>query len=381
MAAEMRPLVVDLSHHNAVTDWSRIVGAGICGVIHKATEGLLYVDPTYHPRRAQAQAAGLLWGAYHFATGSDPERQAEHFVATVEASGGYEGVLLALDWEENPNAGGTMSLDQAKAFLAYVYDRTGQIPVLYSGNLIKEALSKAGYAQGNAFLSGHRLWLAQYGPKAALPAGFKSCFLWQYTGDGIGPEPHSVDGIDGTGLDLNVYSGPEEELKQEWAPAPSKVIAAEAGLQPASRAEPAAALELPSAPAGSSGEAGADLVSAKKPGILRTVAGSKSLVAILIAALFKGVAALTQWLDDLWDLIQWAVGALPDITSDVRTTLTSGKEVAEWFKIDWASISTVVVGVVIVVWFLRHLADKRELEAHRRAAAASAAAGSIPAPA
>ena len=76
--------VIDLSHHNGNPDFKKIAADGIVGVIHKATQGTKNVDPTYAARRKPALDAGLLWGAYHFGTGSDGLMQAEHFLDVVK---------------------------------------------------------------------------------------------------------------------------------------------------------------------------------------------------------------------------------------------------------------------------------------------------------
>ena len=47
-------VVVDLSHHNERVDFGKLKAAGIVGVIHKATQGLTFVDRGYALRRAQA---------------------------------------------------------------------------------------------------------------------------------------------------------------------------------------------------------------------------------------------------------------------------------------------------------------------------------------
>src|SRR3989442_3573967 len=76
--------VIDLSHHNQNLDFQAIKDQGqILAIIHKATHGLLYVDPTYQSHSTDAAGAGLLWGAYHFGTGSDGIEQAEHFLDCV----------------------------------------------------------------------------------------------------------------------------------------------------------------------------------------------------------------------------------------------------------------------------------------------------------
>ena len=64
-------VVVDISHHNGNVNLARAREDGILGVIQKATQGQSFEDPTYRRNRRKAEDAGLLWGAYHFATGSD----------------------------------------------------------------------------------------------------------------------------------------------------------------------------------------------------------------------------------------------------------------------------------------------------------------------
>src|SRR5258707_5272459 len=91
--------VIDISRFVTVTDFRAVRQSNVLGVIHKATEGGDYADPLCAARRPQAEAAGLLWGTYHFGTGQMPgERQ-----AAVYPSGSRPGpkTLLALDLELN----------------------------------------------------------------------------------------------------------------------------------------------------------------------------------------------------------------------------------------------------------------------------------------
>jgi lysozyme len=201
------PIVADIYHGDVVTSFEEAYKDGIRGIIHKATQGATLQDKKYKARQPQAIDADLLWGAYHFGTGEDVDDQVSNFLDTV---GDTKGILLALDFEANPN-GKTMSLKQARQFLEAVYDKTGQRPVLYSGNLIKEQLED----DSDGFWGKHRLWLCQYGPKAKLPDAWDSYWLWQYTGDGVGPDPHGVRGIQGD-VDLNAYDGSEDDLKAQW---------------------------------------------------------------------------------------------------------------------------------------------------------------------
>jgi lysozyme len=91
--------VVDTSHWDRDIDFQAVAGSGVLGIMQKATQGQLNIDPTYASNRIKATHAGLLWGAYHFGTGDEGVRQAEHFLAVI---GDYRNVLLALDFEQNP---------------------------------------------------------------------------------------------------------------------------------------------------------------------------------------------------------------------------------------------------------------------------------------
>ena len=199
--------VVDLSHHNGNVDFAAAKADGIAAVFHKASQGLGYVDPAYASNRARAEAAGLLWGAYHFGTGDDPDAQADHFLA---AAGDLAGTLLVLDFEPNTQ-GASMSLAQARTFVQHVQAKTGKWPGLYSGSLIKQELG----AGSDAVLANCWFWLSEYGPAAKVPPCWKSWTFWQYTDGNIGPEPHSVAGIGA--CDRDQYNGTIDGLRAFWA--------------------------------------------------------------------------------------------------------------------------------------------------------------------
>jgi lysozyme len=198
--------VVDLSHHNTVDDFDAMYAAGIRGVIHKSSQGTGMVDAQYAPRRQLATDAGLLWGAYHFADGSDAGAQVKHFLSAADLTASDLG---ALDFEPYPQS--EMDLDGARAFLTAYEAARGVKGVLYSGNLIKETLGD----DEDAFFGAHRLWLAQYGPAPKIPAAWSKLFLWQYSDSQHGPLPHGVDGITGN-VDCNSFDGTDEELATQW---------------------------------------------------------------------------------------------------------------------------------------------------------------------
>jgi lysozyme len=200
-------VVVDLSHHNAEPDFERARHrSGIVGVIHKSTQGLTFIDPTYARRRPKAIDAGLLWGAYHFGTGSDGVQQAERFLDVVQPD---DDTLLVLDFEANPQ-GPSMTLEEARAFVVHVNDATGRFPGLYSGHYIKQLLGTT----TDPILANCWLWLSQYGPTAVVPLAWPLWTMWQYTDGAMGPEPHTVEGIGR--CDRDKFNGSLAGLKRLW---------------------------------------------------------------------------------------------------------------------------------------------------------------------
>lgn len=209
---EIKLMVADIYHGDAVSSFKLAKAAGLVGVIHKSSQGLAYRDPAYAQRRKLAADAGLLWGAYHFNTGESANREVETF---WDAARPDEHTLMALDFEANK--GHVLELDYAREFLTRLDERLGRKAVLYSGNAIKQRLGNARVP----FFAEHRLWLCQYGPVARVPPAWDAYWLWQYT-DGTANRalgPVSVPGIPGAGgnLDCNHYAGTAEQLTAEWA--------------------------------------------------------------------------------------------------------------------------------------------------------------------
>jgi GH25 family lysozyme M1 (1,4-beta-N-acetylmuramidase) len=201
--------VVDLSHWDTVTDYGALKAAGVTGVIYKATQGSSSTDATYNDARIKALRAGLRWGAYHFGDNTDVSLQVANFLGYAAID---EESLFCLDYE--PYTGSQMNVVQAKQWMTLVENGLGRVgeSVFYSGNLIKEDLG----SKIDPFFGARRLWLAQYGSTAVVQASWSTYWLWQYSGDGEGPDPHTVDGISGN-CDCNSYAGTDAQLNDEWA--------------------------------------------------------------------------------------------------------------------------------------------------------------------
>jgi hypothetical protein len=108
-------------------------------------------------------------------------------------------------------------LNNAKQWLAHVFEKTGRRAALYSGFLIKQQL----HDRQDEFLKQHRLWLAHFSSNPKWPPNWEAPWIIQFTGDGIGPGPHHVPGIhiEG-GIDLNHFGRTPAELRAEWAGKP-----------------------------------------------------------------------------------------------------------------------------------------------------------------
>ena len=227
------PLCVDLSHWDPATSYPKLKTAGIPAVIYKATQGQSYCDPTYKEQRRMARDAGMLWGAYHFADGTSPQGQADHFLLFAEIG---PADLFCLDFEDNQNS--SMSIDGAHQFIDCVesaLNRPGEL-VFYSGNRVKDLLGN----KKDAYLGTLRLWLAQYGSNPVCQCSWSSWWLWQYTDGQYGPGPYTFPGLDQSGVDCNSFEGSAHQLAAQWAsgslapaPEPPDIIATITVIAPA----------------------------------------------------------------------------------------------------------------------------------------------------
>lgn len=319
----LKPVVVDIYHGDEVEDFKQVRKAGVLGVIHKATEGVATVDKSYTQRRADALSAGLLWGAYHFGTNGDVATQVQNFLNTAKPDGK---TLLVLDWE--PYKSKTMSLGQAKDFLKQVYDKTGQRPALYSGNQVKEQCPN-----GDDFLSLHRLWLCQYSTKPKIPKGWDNYWLWQYTGDGVGPAPHAIDGISTNGIDLNVFGG--SSLAAEWVAQTAVASVATPAPKPVILDEP-------------------------KP-MHEAASGSKSVGLGLSAIVMMIWGHIMNGLDTVLNFIVGIFGG-PDTVGDISPLLSQGQQLSGYLNLPWKEISGWLVVILIGIMIYRHVRDVRWLD-------------------
>jgi lysozyme len=234
----MLDAIIDLSHHNGEVDLVQAKQDGILGIIHKATQGITLVDPAYQTNREKATAAGLLWGAYHFAIPGAGTSQADHFLETVEPT---PETLIALDLEATKKGLG-MSLIEARAFVSRIFEKLGRWPGLYGGGYLKGLLR----GSKDPVLGNCWLWLSQYGEHPVIPSTWPLWTLWQYTDGTSGPDPRQVKGI---GVcDRNQFNGDLSGLHRLWG-----VASADSAMAP-TRSEEAPATPKPGTPPANAGK-------------------------------------------------------------------------------------------------------------------------------
>jgi len=197
--------VIDLSHHNPTPDWNALKAAGVVGIIHKATEGTSYVDPTYGQRAHDAAAAGLIFVPYHFLHPGSISAQMDWFLSHSSPPAGGR---VALDYETDA------TLDELCEAVEYLWEIRPDLQItVYSGHTIKDQLGDS--IRGE--LTNTSLWIAQYTSASAptLPAKqWPTWSLWQWT------DKESVPGLSQP-ADGNRWNGSAESLVRWLSPAGS----------------------------------------------------------------------------------------------------------------------------------------------------------------
>jgi GH25 family lysozyme M1 (1,4-beta-N-acetylmuramidase)/LysM repeat protein len=186
--------VVDVASHQA----GIVTGALDCdAVICKATEGTGYVNPYCDEHYQSAKAAGKLLGVYHYASGGNPEAEAEFFINNVQ--GYLHEAVLVLDWESGNNAAWGDSSWVAR-FCAHVVALTGINPMIYVQR------SAANQCTG---LGDYGIWLAEYPDYSSR--GWNDYVEPNYSGDYAMHQFTSSGAISGWGgpLDLSLFFGDE----------------------------------------------------------------------------------------------------------------------------------------------------------------------------
>ena len=211
----------DVSHYQAGLNMAAAKAGGNSFVVIKATESTTFVDPSLATFRAQAHAAGLVVGFYHFARAGNAAAEAAFFVKAVGKL--QPGEFLVLD-QEVPN-----TVAWCKTWLDTVYAATGVRPFIYMNQGNGTGVTSGDWTQ---VAKNYGLWLAKYDQ---APASQTSVAYWgpvamkQYydKGNVAGVTPCDVDAFYGTTDQLRAYGyqGATDMTTVDLTPAAVQAIA------------------------------------------------------------------------------------------------------------------------------------------------------------
>ncbi len=187
---------IDVSHHQGVIDWQKVVADDVSFAIIKATEGGDHVDRKFLSNFLVARSLGIAVGAYHFFTFCRPAiEQAENFIRTVPKDDPQ--LPPVVDIEFGGNCGARPAPDELAAELKIFTDRVeaefGQRVMIYLIGDAHEAYASA--------IPDRKMWVRSL----AWPPANNDWTVWQYHNRG------SIRGIEGP-VDLNVLQGGPEAL-------------------------------------------------------------------------------------------------------------------------------------------------------------------------
>lgn len=204
------PAGLDVSSYQGSVNWPATAGGGAAFAYVKATESTNYVNPSFGQQYRGAAQAGLVRGAYHFATPntSDGPSQANWF---ADHGGGWspDGRTLppAIDLEYNPYGPQCYGMTPA-ALVAWVHAfadtlraRTHRFPVIYTS-----ARWWGMCMGGDASFTSDPLWIARYASSVGpLPPGWTTWAMWQFADSGR--YPGDQDTYDGSMAQLRALAG------------------------------------------------------------------------------------------------------------------------------------------------------------------------------
>ena len=180
---------IDISHHQDEVDWdlfSEHNDSTIKFIYCKVSEGVDLTDRQWRKNHSALQRLKLPHGGYHFfRPNSDPEKQAENFLAHYMS---FEKSLPpALDVEIEDNSDSELIL-KMKIWLKIVEKKTGKRPIIYTSYHFYSKKFEGEF-------DNYKFWIASYSDKSHRLKN-KQIIHWQFS------EKGKIPGIKGF-VDLN----------------------------------------------------------------------------------------------------------------------------------------------------------------------------------
>ena len=195
-------LGVDVSYYQGNVDWARAKAAGVGFAFIRVSDGAVFHDPKFAKNWANAQAAGVIRGAYQFfRPAQDVAEQADMMIAAI---GSYTPGDLppVLDVEATGGLAAKTIASKVKAWVDRVQAQLGVTPIVYTGKYFwRDQVGGAKTFDANP------LWIAQYTSKCPdLPSPWTRWTFWQNSDRG------AIDGIPGK-VDLDKFNGSLDQLR------------------------------------------------------------------------------------------------------------------------------------------------------------------------
>jgi GH25 family lysozyme M1 (1,4-beta-N-acetylmuramidase) len=201
------PKGVDVSDYQGTINWTSVKNSGVSFAFIKATEGTTFTATTFAANWANAKAAGVVRGSYHFARPSTSPSvsgsaiaQANFFVNTVKPIKGD--LQLVCDFEVTGSLNSTDLGNWLTAFCTQIKTLTHEPAIVYTYPSFWSNMPSNWPIQNCA------LWIANYGVSSpSIPAPWSSTgyAFWQYSSTG------AVPGISGA-VDLDTFNGNTTQL-------------------------------------------------------------------------------------------------------------------------------------------------------------------------
>jgi lysozyme len=204
---------IDVSHYQAVVDWTTVMSGGDQFGFAKASEGTNVADRYFSDNWLGMKAAGMFRGAYHFFHPSmDAVEQADNFLECLaNANNGTQALAsgdlpVALDIEVTDGVAPATLLAGALTWLQAIEAATGKQPIVYT------YVSFWVNTLGNpADLSNYPLWIAQLGVASpTVPGQWPTWLFWQFDQQPLSGVPSAVvdlDAFNGSPADLGNFAG------------------------------------------------------------------------------------------------------------------------------------------------------------------------------
>jgi len=206
-------IVIDAYEGNGI-DWEKMAkDKKVVGVIHRSSSGLK-IDKKFGERKFISKEKGYLFGAYHLGARGDTIKQADLFISFAQE----KDTMMFLDLEDTSNSK-MMTVDEAVVFMDYFYKKTGKILSVYANHSVTLALNSK--LKENALFKKSKLWYARFKSKVSdFPIGvWNNYFLWQFSSEiNCSKTGTCLYNVPGTSfdMDINVFYGSKEELKNQW---------------------------------------------------------------------------------------------------------------------------------------------------------------------